>query len=1025
MLSRAFAPAVCLLVLFSVLLVPTPARAAAGSLGAIQVWGQDNDADGLIDVVMLNVTVVVTAAGNFSVMAMFSSLSQPEPDTAELSVGSHVLHPSILGFYFFNLGKESPYLAGPYTLTVTLWDMNGFVTIDTKDVTTPAWTPDDFDPPGARITALGITDFIDRDGSGRYDTLAVNFTLAVRIAGTYGFFSRITNESGLGAITVWDTLRVPVGTANHTIMLDVSMIKVLGWNGRINATFSIVETFGSDGHPVSTWHLYMLSYTAERFDPPWAWISFGITDQGVDLDAAGGYDLVLLHVPVHMGREGTITLSAELHCLGYDVTGSSPATALPPGDWIVDVPIPAYYIPEAGLPGPYPVDVHLEVAEIPGYVNSTAYLTAAYAVEDFYDQSDYLDPHSPGYGREDTDGDGKAEFFDINSTVQVLAEGDYFLQGRISSPNGVSVASGQYFHLTQGFWNLTSRFSGISVNRNPPNEIDSGMLRLDAPTRENTGWGLGSGSPFVDPSLFESRDTVFLNGTVTSTSGAPASAIVWAFNTTDGFWIPDATDDHGHFSLAVYNGTFTVFVHSMLYPDEPTALNVSVDGATVRDLVLPTMGPRGITYDAPLDVWNATTLAARIDYGGMSTATRVYADLFGNFDGIANETELSWYARYPSTMGTGSGFPWVYPSPPAAGVTIRVDGLALYQRTTRVTVVAGAESVLAADPASVTLVYTLDRPTVPAADDHIVSIALPSDSASYDSKLNLQLPSGVAWSQANASDDGVVTRTSPRTWVVDPQEVFGPPPVVSSAWIKSWAHDFIPPTAVVAGPTFVERMQSAIFSCGNSTDNVGITNVTWSVRANGTIVHGYAATILWTPHEIGTFDIGVRVRDAEGLWDEANVTLRVVDTVAPDRPKGLAASITSLGGGAMVNLTWSPVAADDLKAYRVYRSTDDGATFTFLGWSDGTSPKFSDASASGGGTFRYRVTAVDRYGNEGLPSLSIDAVVPTPGGNAVPLDLGLILGVSAVLVGAVAVAAYVLLRRRKKPGPPTEPGMAP
>ncbi len=1024
MFSRAFAPAVCLLVVSSVLFVSMPARAAAGSLGAIQVWGQDNDADGLIDVVMLNVTVDVTAAGNFSVMAYWDA-SQPEPDTAELGVGSHVLHPSILGFYFFNLGKESPYVAGPYTLTVTLWDMATFTTIDTKDATTPAWTPDDFDPPGARITALGITDFIDRDGSGRYDTLAVNFTLAVRTAGTYGFFSRVTSESGLGAITTLDTLRVPVGTANHTIMLDVSMIEVLGWNGPINAEFSIVETFGSDGHPVSTWHLYMLSYTADQFDPPWAWIAPGITDQGVNLDAAGGYDLVLLHVPVHMGHGGTITLSADLHCSGYNVTGSSPATALPPGDWIVDVPIPAYYIPEAGLPGPYPVDVHLQVAEIPGYVNSTSYLTAAYAVEDFYDQSDYLDPHAPGYGVEDTDGDGKAEFFDINSTVQVLAEGDYFLEGGIRGPNGMGVASGQYFHLTKGFWNLTSRFSGISVNRHPPNSIASGMLRLDAPTREATGWGMGSGSPFVDPSLFESRDTAFLNGTVTSSSGAPASAIVWALNTTDGFRISDSTDGYGRYSLAAYNGTFTVFVQSMLYPDRPTALNVTIDGATVQDIVLPKMAPRGTTYDATLDVWNATIVTARLDYGGMSLATRVYADLFGNFDGIANETELGWYARYPGIMGTGNGFPWVYPTPATAGVTIRVDGLALYERTARVTVVAGAESILAAEPASVTLVYTLDRPSVPSADEHVVSIALPSDSPGYDSTLYLRLPSGVAWSEANVSDDGVVTRTSPRSWVVDPQEVFGPPPVVSAAWIETWAHDFIPPTAAVAGPTLVERLHSAVFSCVNSTDNVGLTNVTWSVRANGTVVHGYASTILWTPREIGTFDIGVRVRDAEGLWDEANLTLRVVDTVAPDRPTGLAASLMLSGGGAVVNLTWSPVAADDLKAYRVYRSSDDGATFTFLGWSNGTSPKFSDASASGGGTFHYRVSAVDRYGNEGSSSLFVEAIVPSPGGNPVPLDLGLLLGISAVVVGAVAVAAYVLLRRRKKPSPPTEPGREP
>ncbi len=238
----------------------------------------------------------------------------------------------------------------------------------------------------------------------------------------------------------------------------------------------------------------------------------------------------------------------------------------------------------------------------------------------------------------------------------------------------------------------------------------------------------------------------------------------------------------------------------------------------------------------------------------------------------------------------------------------------------------------------------------------------------------------------------LLVRDGPGMWTADPVD----PPLImpkpASVWIRTWDQDPIGPTAVATGPATAERAQPAAFSAAASTDNVDIANMTRTVRANGSVVHGYGPSFTWTPTQTGTFDVGVGVRDAGGNGDDANVSVRLVDTTPPAGPTDLAAAVTSDGGASVVSVTWTSVTADDLKMYAVYRTSDGGTTFTFLGWTDGGSAAFTDASASSGGTYLYRVTAVDRYGNEGAPSLSAQAVVPLPGGGPGPLDLGLVVG---------------------------------
>ena len=488
------------------------------------------------------------------------------------------------------------------------------------------------------------------------------------------------------------------------------------------------------------------------------------------------------------------------------------------------------------------------------------------------------------------------------------------------------------------------------------------------------------------------------------------------------FSLSAQTDDAGNYSLPLYDGTFSVLAQSLEDPHASVVETVTVSGDTSQNVTLPA-STFAASYDAAVGAWDTATLDTTLDFGTASAAARFYADLFGNFDGYADANELGFYARYPARPLRRGSFPAATALAPAAGLAMRVDGRELAPGSAEVASVTGAGLVASSDLVSVTLTYALQGPAIPAAESHLVSVALPPETRSASDMLHLSLPAAAAWSAGNASSDAVLTQSGPGTWTLEPQLPVELGTMASSAWIRTWDRDPIAPTAVATGPAQVERGLPATFHSAGSTDNIGIVNATWTVRANGTTVHGYAETFTWTPMEIGTFDVGVRVRDAGGNVDDANVTLRAVDTTPPSAPGGLAAEVASKDGTPVVYLSWSPVSADDLAAYGVYRSKDHGATFDLLGTTDGTRAVYADNATSAGTAYVYRVTASDRYGNEGSPSATAQAVVPASGGSAAPSDLGLGIAIGAVAVGAVAAAALVLLLRRRRGETP--PGASP
>jgi len=87
------------------------------------------------------------------------------------------------------------------------------------------------------------------------------------------------------------------------------------------------------------------------------------------------------------------------------------------------------------------------------------------------------------------------------------------------------------------------------------------------------------------------------------------------------------------------------------------------------------------------------------------------------------------------------------------------------------------------------------------------------------------------------------------------------------------------------------------------------------------------------------------------------------DTTAPPVPEG----VTARAYERHFDVSWAPSTADDLLAYRIYRSWD-GQAFEPVGTQQGSRSRFVDFTGAPPREAFYRVTALDLAGNESAPS---------------------------------------------------------
>jgi hypothetical protein len=99
--------------------------------------------------------------------------------------------------------------------------------------------------------------------------------------------------------------------------------------------------------------------------------------------------------------------------------------------------------------------------------------------------------------------------------------------------------------------------------------------------------------------------------------------------------------------------------------------------------------------------------------------------------------------------------------------------------------------------------------------------------------------------------------------------------------------------------------------------------------------------------------------------------VRYQDRFAP----GVPAELVALTEPGRVRLVWRPVDAEDLAGYIVYRRTGNGSFERVVAQPLAT-PEYNDKAVAAGQTYTYRVTAIDKTGNQSDPGAEVRAEVP-------------------------------------------------
>ena len=99
--------------------------------------------------------------------------------------------------------------------------------------------------------------------------------------------------------------------------------------------------------------------------------------------------------------------------------------------------------------------------------------------------------------------------------------------------------------------------------------------------------------------------------------------------------------------------------------------------------------------------------------------------------------------------------------------------------------------------------------------------------------------------------------------------------------------------------------------------------------------------------------------------------VRYQDRFPPPTP----AELVALPEPGRVRLVWRPVDAEDLAGYIVYRRVGNGS-FERLTAQPLTAPEYGDTAVKAGQTYAYRVTAIDKTGNESDPGAEVRAEAP-------------------------------------------------
>jgi hypothetical protein len=345
------------------------------------------------------------------------------------------------------------------------------------------------------LAARGVDDYgVDLDGDGYFDQLVVEVAFDLGdaqpgiywIQGELGVDRQEPAQAWIGDLIASTVVQVDLGAEADS---ETNVVRLLFDGLRVSAGkvdgpyvlkyLSITnvddpETDDFVNQSLGRWmSLYDTdSYQFRDFQNWGALLSGQVSERGLDADADGRYEALILDVGLDIFEPGSYTVAGELHdgqgnSVGRATWTGTGSTAALQFDGLAGTVGP-YTLQEASL-----LNVDGEAIDWAVEVYTTQQVTRAEGRTHISDQADWgevlVQDISPGPYADagvDLDDDGLYDLLEIDVDIEVEEAGLHRLEGWLEGPGGalVSWASTEPVSLTEGVQLITLAFSGPAIN---------------------------------------------------------------------------------------------------------------------------------------------------------------------------------------------------------------------------------------------------------------------------------------------------------------------------------------------------------------------------------------------------------------------------------------------------------------------------------------------------------------------------------------------------------------------------------
>ncbi|MFQ5910043.1 MAG: hypothetical protein ACE5IJ_04890 [Thermoplasmata archaeon] len=641
-----------ILVVSSAVLAFVPS-AAAQSMGQLEPpysdYGLDTDLppDGLLDYLVLNLSVNVTQPGEFYLMAQLRDITGVTYITDAfnftiLPVGVHLVPLWFSGYPIRFSGIDGPYQAnfGLFNDTFSMVDFDSYVT--------GPYLAQDFQTPPAELLPPHSDYGLDTDGDTLLNFLVIDVVVNVSEAGFYEVDATLYDSTGMTIIDFdYNYTYLSAGLETVEIRFRGYVIYFAGIDGPYRVELELLDEdwnlLGNDTHMTQAYLYTDFEQTLPaEFSPPHS-------DYGLDGDGDTLYDFLVVDVTVNVDDAGLYTVWGDL----YDGTGMTFITwaenqsYLDPGPQTVELRLSGYDIYDVGIDGPYTVELMLFDDDM-NFLDSDTHMTNPYLSTEFDPPPGRFSPPHSDYGLDtDVPTDGYHNFLVLNASVDIDESGMFLVQGILYDVGMTfqSVAA-NFTQLSVGLQTVELWFSGAGIYTSGSDGPYLVMLML--------GTFVGEEMVMVDQDFyitnpynytdFQPVNPGMIWGYVyeAATGNPLPSAEVQAFNYTYGHTNRSLTDPTGYYEMNLFEGEFYVLLDD---PDLQSNLTVvSVVGSTEATAYLEESPPMSMSSNISFLDWDNANLSADMTMEDDNQTMRLMIDFtFGNRDSYLDQAELDMF----------------------------------------------------------------------------------------------------------------------------------------------------------------------------------------------------------------------------------------------------------------------------------------------------------------------------------------------------------------------------------------------